>query len=400
MREPPDTFLGVSKGGPGKGVGSKQAAQLLTALRSSKAAKSGLLADLAEAELFIRNIGRDKISDLTTNIIRPVLSRYTLQQCQLWGITAIERRASPAPLWHPIPRRWVSDYLDYPIVDGVPVLLVPKYFVRRELSLDSKDFYNEVVEFLQAEYNHPGSSLVTVLKSGDRVVYKKDVKEEHPFDKNFLFEFSKKHPKFFAEYKKRRGNRPILNLADFTSMFDDAAYADSLIAELRKIPTGDKSASAYHRFMTGVLTYLFHPGLVNPRVEQEIHERRKRIDILYTNSGVGLFFLRIANWSNTRSGYVPVECKNYGSEVGNPEFDQLTGRFSHDRGFIGILCCRSLAKRQTAIDRARDAVRDGRGYPLIFEDTDIEEMLGRVANRQRADLQHFLNERLDEIAIS
>ncbi|WP_157970960.1 hypothetical protein [Pseudogemmobacter bohemicus] len=80
LREPNETRLGQSQGRPrGAGVGDDRAALLAGALVRSRAYQTGLLEDISEAELFIHGVGRDTISDLTTNIIRGALAEYTRQ---------------------------------------------------------------------------------------------------------------------------------------------------------------------------------------------------------------------------------------------------------------------------------------------------------------------------------
>jgi hypothetical protein len=128
LREPRETFLGVSKESPkGKGVGRRQSAQLIRAIERSKAYQTGLLSDLSEMALFVEGIDRDKISDLTTNIIRDLLVQYTRQQCELYDI-AVERYSGP-PLWDVSRRNWVSKEVMLPKIQKDPVLLVPKYIV-------------------------------------------------------------------------------------------------------------------------------------------------------------------------------------------------------------------------------------------------------------------------------
>lgn len=86
LREPNETFLGQSVGRPrGRAVGAHKAAQLAQAFRESQAFETGLLSDLSEAALFIYGVGSDTISDLTTNILRNLLAKYTKEQCEITG---------------------------------------------------------------------------------------------------------------------------------------------------------------------------------------------------------------------------------------------------------------------------------------------------------------------------
>ena len=93
LAEPNETRLGKSEGQPrGRGVSGKQRLDLYEALADSEAAKTGVLSEIAEFNLFIEGIGPDKISDITTNIIRGLLIEYTQSQCLLHGIATVEFR--------------------------------------------------------------------------------------------------------------------------------------------------------------------------------------------------------------------------------------------------------------------------------------------------------------------
>ncbi len=87
LREPNETRLGFSHGRPqGAGIGRGQAEQLFDALQESGAVQTGFITSLEESELMIDGISHDKISDLTTNVIRGHLVAYTQEQCTLHGI--------------------------------------------------------------------------------------------------------------------------------------------------------------------------------------------------------------------------------------------------------------------------------------------------------------------------
>lgn len=390
LHESQETFLGLSKGVPrGRGIGSENAEQLYAALAGSRAIQTGVISDLAEAELFIPGIGRDKISDLTTNIIRGPLIEYTAEQCELHGV-ALQEAVVAGPIWEPAREDWVQRTHALPIVQGRPIILVPKYSVRRRLSLDSREFYDKhFVSFLQAEYQKAAGSLVRVLK-----VTKKEVKERHPFSKDDLAAFALNNPHVLQTYRDLAKLRGPLEADDLDEGFDERRFADQLSTALRQIPTGRDNASNYHKLIIGLLSFLFFPGLIEPVKEAEIHEGRKRLDIRFTNAAATPFFNRILTAAQTRALTVPVECKNYSEDLGNPEFDQLSGRFGHTRGFFGFLCCRSTENKDRMSATCRDTALDGRGYIIVLSDDDLCGMLAAVAEGNRSMIDAILNTRL------
>ena len=68
--------------------------------------------------------------------------------------------------------QWESRYFDLPVVNGNPVLLVPKMFVRYEPAYQAGSYYNHyVLDFLQAEALNAGSALVRMLKNGRNEIF-------------------------------------------------------------------------------------------------------------------------------------------------------------------------------------------------------------------------------------
>tara|TARA_R110001592_G_scaffold320639_1_gene598652 strand:+ start:3433 stop:3873 length:441 start_codon:yes stop_codon:yes gene_type:complete len=122
-----------------------------------------------------------------------------------------------------------------------------------------------------------------------------------------------------------------------------------------------------------LLSSIFYPSLCYPVKQDKIHGGRKRIDITYTNEPRHGFY----NWLSLHypSSFVFVECKNYGEEVGNPEVDQLSGRFSPGRGKVGLLVCRSIENKERLIDRCKDTANDDRGYIIPLDDDDLQEIV-------------------------
>lgn len=399
LHEPNETRLGQSIGrSQGRGVGEDKSHLLARALRNSRAYNTGLLSDLSEAALFIPGVGRDTISDLTTNIIRGKLAEYTAEQCELHGIPVREVR-SIGPAWNPVRRNWEAISFRLPIYGGRPILLVPKSIVRRKMSIDTQEFYNHhMLNFLQSEYLRAGGALVEVLVNGNRRVTKKSVKAVHPLEKDGLAEFVQEHPEVLESYKHLKGAKGPLEPGDLDANFREDLFAEVLIERLRQIPTGSDDATTYHHFSIGVCTFLFHPDLIAPVKEYEQHNGRKRVDIVFTNAATEGFFHRRMAAPQTRSISVFVECKNYTREIANPELDQLSGRFNIRRGFFGILLCRTMENRDRIFEGCRDTVVDGRGYMLPLEDRDIITLLGFVRDGHRERIDGYLEGLLDRIS--
>ena len=398
LHEPNETCLGLSLGPPsGRGIGSGQAARLFYVLKNSKAAKTGLLKELSDCELFVPGIGADKISDLTTNIIRKHLIEYTQYQCDLHGIE-LYGKVNSGNLWNEYTCDWESRYVQLPVVDGRKIIMVPKAAVRWSLSFSHYQYYNKfVLDFLQAEHLRQDTALVETLRNGKRRVTKKNLKKEYKLTKGYLAEFSENHPEVLQRYKRQLGIPQALKNHELEINFEESTFARMLIDELLNINRGSQDASRFHSFMVGVLTFIFYPNLIQPEKEYEIHEGRKRIDIAYTNNGNMDFFGRVLRNSRVAAAKVYVECKNYMNEVANPELDQLSGRFAHTRGRLGILVARNFDNRERFIARCRDTVKDDRGYIIAIVDDDVVQMLKLIEEGRREEVDICMQRRFDEL---
>lgn len=396
LHEPAETFLGVSVAEPnGKGVGAKQARQLVRSIRSSKAYVSGVLSDLSEMALFVDRVGRDKISDLTTNIIRSKLIEYTNQQCRIYNIPVDDYNGPP--MWDGIKKNWVNRTVKLPSINGVTVMLIPKLIVRRELSLNSQEFYNkQITDFLIAEHERGTSSLVQTLRAPPKIT-KGEIREKNPKSKEMLANTVAEHPHLLEMYKDlaRIERRAMVNIAN-----DDISVAQACVdleKALQATSVGAKDADRYHVLAMHALTLCFFPKLVQPRKEWEINDGRKRVDIVYTNAADEGFFGQRRDDKNTSANTVIVECKNYANDISNPEIDQLLGRFDDNRGYFGLLLCRKIDNEVLVKSRCRDLARSRRAYILVLDDNSVFQMLDARKMDDEARLEGLLYSRFRDI---
>jgi hypothetical protein len=399
LAEPDETGLGYSKTrGRGRGVKGEKAQSLLLALKKSRAVQTGLLKDLGEADLFVEGISLDGLSDLAPNVLRGPLIDYTQAQCTNWDIP-LRKNVAVGHVWDTAQQQWHIKYADLPVAEDRHVILVPKFSVRRSLLLNSQEYYNKyILDFIKSEEIRRGSGLVHVLKNGKRTVYKSEIKPLNPFSKDFLARFSADNPQVLDSYKRIYEDLPDADGAprnsDIDKDFNESAFAKALIERLPNIPGGTENATVYHRFMIGLLEFLFYPNLIYPVAEQKLHDGRKRIDIMYTNSAKSGFFERAIKSKQLQSQSIPIECKNYTKDPANPEVDQISGRFGHSRGWLGFMCYRSSSNDKHLLKRCSDTALDGRGYIIPLSDSDVLQMLSLVAEFKRADIDEWLSKRL------
>lgn len=388
LKEPNETHLGLSENDPhGSGIGGGTSSNLFDALKESSAVKTGFINSLEESELMIDGISKDRISDLTTNIIRDELLQYTKNQCKNWNIPT--QNVSVGFVYDTERVRWIPKYSEVPVVENKFILLVPKFIVRYDMAYDSNKYYRGfVLDYLQSDEINKGSSLVHTFKSGKRRgqkhVTKKSLIEIYPKTKNYLYEFSKEHPEVLEKYKTTM--EEVFKEGKFAFENDDneVLVSEMLIDALNHIQTGKDSATEYHKAMTGISEFIFYPYLVNPTVEEPIHQGRKRIDIVMDNAAKDGIFYELSRSANFPCPFIVIECKNYTEDINNPELDQLSGRFSRDRGRVGISCSRHIQNKEAIYKRCNDTLADGRGLILALDDQDITIMLDNIRNNRRS----------------
>jgi hypothetical protein len=381
LGEPNETCLGLSRGAPrGNGIGEELADDVFDSLTESKAVKTGVLTDLEDARVFVRGIDKDRVSDMTTVLIRGHLLRYTIEQCQLWSIP-LTADVPSGDVWDPTTGTWTSYLLPRLVIGQRPILLVPKGIVSFSKQYTAQKFHQHfVLTYLKHEHLRLDTVLVQKRKRRDgsirRWVTKKSIVEhESPGDKDYLAAFTERHVAVFADFKARAAKEED-SLPDeaFTTAKLEAVVAH-LENALGNVPPGNDAAATYHRLVTGILELCFYPALIAPRLETPIHDGRKRIDITFDNAANRGFFHRLHDVHKLPCAYIMVECKNYSRDVNNPELDQLAGRFSVNRGRVGLLVSRTVDDFDTLVLRCADAFKDGRGLLIPLQDSDLRVML-------------------------
>ena len=395
--------LGLSRGTPsGKGMGPKDSERIFKELLNSKALHSGLLSDIEDFRLFVRNVDRDKISDMTGNIIKSLLLQYTQDQCELLGIPLIDG-VPTGYYWDLNTHSWENRYGKSLICYDRKILLVPKRFVSYSNEYCSEKYLrNFALNFLQNEHLRLNTHLVENRKDGRPFVTKKSIEEEeHISDKkDWLVDFTSRHREVFADFKENaiKAMKPVSNeeLTDI-KLSDICLYLSNA---LEGLPTGGNYASTYQHIVLGVLELLLYPDITYPKLEHKIHDGRKRIDITFDNCAETGFFYRLKTTYGISAPIIMIECKNYSNDIQNPEIDQLIGRFSPRRGMFGISTSRKFENKQLILKRCQDTYMDSGNVIFPIEDADFITLLKTYPVEGRTCVERFLQELFRTIVIN
>lgn len=396
LQEPNTTCLGMSKGAPqGRGVGKGDTDDIFESIVKSRAIQTGLIEDIEDNLLFVEGFGKDKLSDMTTNIITKHLIEYTQEQCKLHKIN-LTNDVPSGFYWNRQSRIWEQRYTEMLIINGRKIILIPKGIVSFCKDYTPYKYYNHfVLNFIQNEHIQMNSALVQQRNDGTRFVTKKALKDSNPYSKEFIADFSRRNPEVLAIFKTRTKSNSLNNheLADINIR----NLCQVLISDLQNIPTGATDATRFHRLVTGILEIIFYPHLIYPTLELEIHDGRKRIDLSFDNAAENGVFYRLSNNMGLPCQYIMVECKNYTNDISNPELDQLSGRFSPNRGRVGFLVCRSFENFNLFLDRCKDTYRDDRGLIIPLSDDDMVDLLNDHDEWNKDYLETFLSDRIRSI---
>ena len=92
-----------------------------------------------------------------------------------------------------------------------------------------------------------------------------------------------------------------------------------------------------------------------------------------------------------------MECKNYSDDVENPEFDQLIGRFSNNRGKLGFLFCRHLNNEEKMIEREKFLWKERQEIVIHIDDSRLIKLLNDYKDAFDDSYNELLSSWMDEI---
>lgn len=406
LNEVNDIHLGLSKNeARGNGIGEKYQKEIFDNILNTAQKHEGLLNQIQDIKIFVQGIDRDRISDMVSNIIKKELIEYTKQQCELNNIM-LTPGVQTGFFWDATKKSWENKLDDMLVINGKKIILVPRLIVSYAKQYTANKFVQHfALNYLQEQNIKNNTSLVqryTNKKGKTRVwvtkksIRKKEKDEGRKIDKEWIANFAQKNPRIFNDFNESVKNIKTEGNIN-TDGIDKRYVAQFLKEKLNSIGVGNQNASKYHDLIIGILEFLFYPNLANPRKETPIHERRKRIDITFENSAEEGFFNKLPTIYQIPSSLIMIECKNYKEDIGNPEVDQLSGRFGTNRGKFGMLLFRKIDNEELLMKRCIDICADKKEIIIPLMDKDLNDALDSIINSTDNCIEKIISDKFFEI---
>lgn len=134
--------FGNSKNGIGKRIGNNLANEILNLFKNiPQISKSGFV-HFEEIQLFVNNIGRDRISDITASFIKSFLIDFTIDQCEKLQIP-IEK--TNVDVYDYKTHQFINEEVLLPQnpITKQPIILVPKRWLRYIPYINFEEYFDK-----------------------------------------------------------------------------------------------------------------------------------------------------------------------------------------------------------------------------------------------------------------
>lgn len=337
----------------GSGVGDVLSGLTVEVLRRSPALVERGLRHIEELQLFSVGIGPDRISDVVAGVLKRFLVEYTRRQAEQWSIPSTD--GAPLPhVWDSESASWRDEYVSLPVdpATGVPILLVPRWIVRRLPWINYPDFSRiELARFLKGKTrpSEPGKPAGVAITLHD----------VHLVDE-------------YVDRKEREGSQaqpdppPLLATTPY-------AAGENLLAAIQALPVGLAGAYEYQRLVLALFNSLFEPELVDGEAQVRTASGVEIRDLVYTNNSERAF-LRFLQTEHSNL-FVLFDCKNV-AKLEADDVNQVANYLGDPLGRCGFIVTRK-SPRESDFKKARATYNKGspRKVVLILSDEDLRIMV-------------------------
>jgi len=348
--------LGNSKNKKGKRIGEKMARNILSTFQEIPQIQENGFTHFELLQLLIEDFSKDRVSDISCNLVKSFLIDYTIQQCKKYSIPT---QYVDIQYFNNRKLQFIEETTSLPVNPNTKesILLLPKRWLRFIPWINFEDYYNNYVHL------------------SEKIIQGKKVPRAE------LLEFNRKNFDQIQTYieRKQREQKDCKNDPLFTQI--PVLSAKRKLSVIKKLPTGktDNADQDFEKSLCPLLASMFYPELDFAQPQSRTIEGVLIRDLIFYNNTSHPFLEEI--YKKYESRQIVVELKNV-KEVNNTHVNQLNRYLNENFGGFGILFTRNKPAKKV-FKNTIDLWSGQRKCILIMDDEDLELMCQVYENKQR-----------------
>ncbi|MDN4081281.1 hypothetical protein QYF52_25485 [Paenibacillus polymyxa] len=349
--------LGTSANKRGLRIGEKTATSILSLFQSISQITKGGFTHFEEIQLYVDQISKDRVSDISSNFLKSFLIDFTIQQCDKHKIPMEKARIHD--LYDHRKNQLVEEEAYLPINPETkkPVLLVPKRWLRYIPWINYEDYFDcyFVKEVWQDKDNVP--SRVEILEYN---------RKNYDVVQNFI----KMKEKTSEDCK----NDPLFKSIPITS-------AKRKLNVIVKLPSGktDNADKKYEDHVCQLMASALYPHLDFAQAQSRTDSGALIRDLIFYNNRSFDFLKDI--YDDYKSRQIVMELKNV-AKVERDHVNQLNRYLTDSFGSFGILITRNPLPKPI-FKNTIDLWSGQRKCIIALTDEDLKLMVSVYESKQR-----------------
>ncbi len=362
LSECDEAGLGTSGARTGKRIGLNKAEEVLSLFERVPRFSKFECNHIEETQLVIDGISKDRISDISANLIKSFIIDFTVDQCTNLGVPL--KKVALDNIWSVRDRKFI-DGQSYPLpinpISDKPILLIPKRWLRFTPWINFEDYFTKSCP--QDDIAHTGEKLdrVKVLQYN---IDNYGVIDDYVRNKEKTFEDCKNDPLFLQI--------PIIS-------------AKRKLKAIAALSTGNKNGEdkEYEQHIEALLPSLLYPHLDFATAQSRTESGVSIRDLVFYNNRNHAFLDELVSEYNCRQ--MIFELKNVRS-VEREHIDQISRYLAPGIGHFGIIVTRNELSN-ARLKQTIDLWSGHRKCVITLTDQDIAMMVSVFESKQRLPLE-------------
>lgn len=350
--------LGTSKTRIGARIGEKTAQSILTLFNNVPQINKSGFVHFEEIQLFVDQISRDRISDISCNFLKSFLIDFTISECEKHSIPMAKIKLED--IYDYRKNKFVEEEVYLPInpETNQPILLMPKRWLRYLPWINYEDYYKD---YFVKEIDKEETSRVKILN------------------------FNRQNYDIVRAYiaTKERTQADCKNDPLFTPI--PISSAKKKLSTILKLPSGktDNADKKYEDHIVQLMASLLYPNLDFASPQSRTESGVLIRDLIFYNNKSFDFLEEI--YDKYGSHQIVMELKNV-QKVEREHIFQLNRYLNEQFGRFGIIVTRNPLPK-SVFRNTIDLWSGQRRCIIALTDQDIEMMVSVFESKQRLPIE-------------